>query len=122
MPFQLLGNRVLLRRDRPAPQIGLIWIPEDDQQSSNYATILALGTGLDENDKQPDFPYQVGAKVVIRGLGQGTGTPYRQDGEDLLIVHGLEILGVVEDGPENPEPAPPLSQLAVNVTGEGLDL
>jgi len=74
-----LGNHVLIRRDDPAAQVGLIIIPDSAQKKADRGTVVAVGRGrrAENGNIIPCecavgdvvvFPPQLGAEVTVDGL------------------------------------------------------
>jgi chaperonin GroES len=91
--IQPIGPRVLVKRiDAPKPTSSTIIIPESvDGEKSNFALVLAVGTGVREDIKVAD--------TVV--LAQYCGSPLTTelDGEVLEahMVTEADVLGVLRD-------------------------
>ena len=91
-----LGDRVVVQ---PTPREEMtksgIVLPDTAKEKPQEGTILAVGPGrtLDDGKREP-IDVKEGQKVLY---AKYTGTEFKVDGEDLLIVSQKDILAVVED-------------------------
>ncbi len=89
-----LGQRVLVKRlDEDETSGGGIIIPDTAKEKPQEATIVALGTGKNEEGKEVPFSVTEGDKVLISKYG---GTDIKLDGEEHLILSESDILAIVE--------------------------
>lgn len=101
-----LGRRVLVKREEAKAKVGLIHLPDAVQDKNQEATIVALGTGLDEDgrDVATLFTVKPGDRVLIAKYG---GTDVQHNGEPHVLVSDLDILGIITpsgDGVPNDSP------------------
>ncbi|QRM53218.1 co-chaperone GroES [Sinorhizobium sp. BG8] len=95
MSFRPLHDRVLVRRlDADAKTAGGIIIPDTAQEKPQEGEVVAVGPGArdDSGNLQP-LDLKAGDRVLF---GKWSGTEIRLDGEDLLIMKGSDIMGVIE--------------------------
>ena len=90
-----LGDRVVLRpgSDEKMTKSGIV-IPDTAKERPQEGEILAVGPGrtLDDGSRE-----KLGLKAGERVLyAKYSGTEFKLDGEDLLIVSGKDILAVLE--------------------------
>lgn len=108
-----LGRRVLVKREAADTKVGLIHIPDNSQDKSQEATVVALGTGFDDDGREVSslFAVKPGDRVLIAKYG---GTDVKHDGEPHVILNDLDILGILT----TPEAPPPLSN---RIAGDGVE-
>ncbi len=90
-----LGDRVVLRpgSDEKMTKSGIV-IPDTAKERPQEGEIIAVGPGrtLDDGSRE-----KLGLKAGERVLyAKYSGTEFKLDGEDLLIVSGKDILAVLE--------------------------
>lgn len=95
MKFKPLHDRVLVRRQEAETKTaGGIIIPDTAQEKPATAEVVAVGTGVrDENGKLQPLAVAVGDVVLF---SKWSGTEIKLDGEDLLVVKESDILGILE--------------------------
>jgi chaperonin GroES len=94
MAFQPLQDRVLVRRVAGDEKTkgGLI-IPESAKEKPAEGEIVAVGTGLrDEDGDRIAMDVAVGNRILF---GKWSGTEITLEGEELLIMKESDILGVI---------------------------
>lgn len=95
MNLQPLEDRIVVRpaAAEETTASGLV-IPDTAKEKPQQGEVLAVGEGRfgDDNDRIP-MEVKVGDKVVYSKYG---GTEIAQDGEDLLILAGRDILAIVK--------------------------
>ena len=93
MKIQPLHDRVVLRRI-DAEQSGIIIVPDAAKEESQEGEIIAAGKGkLTKDDKLIPIGVKVGDRVVF---SKYAGTEIKIDGEDFVIMHEKDVLGVIE--------------------------
>jgi len=90
-----LGDRVVIQ---PTPREEMtksgIVLPDTAKEKPQEGMILAIGPGaFDADGKRIAMDVKVGQKVLY---GKYSGTEFKIDDEDLLIVSQKDILAVVE--------------------------
>src|SRR3546814_1406200 len=92
MTFRPLHDRVLIRRvEEDEKSAGGIIIPDSAKEKPMQGEVLAVGPGA-RNDKGQITPLDV--KVGDRILfGKYSGTEFKLDGQDLLILRESDIMG-----------------------------
>ncbi|MCB1406517.1 MAG: co-chaperone GroES [Rhodobacteraceae bacterium] len=94
MAFKPLHDRVLVRRVASDEKTkgGLI-IPESAKEKPAEGEIVAVGTGLrDEDGDRIALDVNVGDRILF---GKWSGTEITLEGEELLIMKESDILGVI---------------------------
>lgn len=88
-----LGNRVLLKliNNEEKTKSGIILKGENDD-SPQYARVVEIGEGLNEDGKEIKMTVQKRDKVVINKY---SGTEIKYDGEDLIIINQNDILAII---------------------------
>ena len=87
---QLLGDRILIRRD-PAPtqtSTGLALPNAGGGEVTNTGTVVAVG----ERSGHPEC-VALGARILFGGF---SGMPVKFNGEDFLVLKGDEIVAILE--------------------------
>jgi chaperonin GroES len=95
MPVRPLHDRVLVKRAEEGEQksaAGII-IPDTAKEKPQRGTVVAVGEGKkDDNGKRIPMDVKEGDEVLF---GKYSGTEVKLDGEELLIMHETDILGVI---------------------------
>ena len=95
MPVRPLHDRVLVKRAEEAEQkssAGII-IPDTAKEKPQRGSVIAVGEGKkDDNGKRIPCDVKAGDEVLF---GKYSGTEVKIDGEEYLIMHETDILGVV---------------------------
>jgi chaperonin GroES len=95
MKFQPLGDRVLVKRSDDADQksAGGIIIPDTAKEKPQRGSIVAVGPGgVSDEGKRTPLEVKEGDVVLF---GKYSGTEIKLDGEEFLIMHESDILGVL---------------------------
>jgi chaperonin GroES len=94
MKFRPLHDRVLVKRvDVETKTAGGIIIPDSAKEKPMQGKILAVGTGIrNEDGTITPLDVKVGDNVLF---GKWTGTEVKLDDEDVLIMKESDILGVL---------------------------
>jgi chaperonin GroES len=95
MRLRPLQDRVLVRRAEPETKTpGGILIPDTVQEKPVEGEIVAVGPGLRGKDGEL-VPMDVnkGDRVLFN---KWSGTEVKLEGEDLMIMKGSDIMGVLE--------------------------
>jgi chaperonin GroES len=89
-----LGDRVLVQRvEAEEKTAGGILLPESAKEKPKEGKIIAIGTGkILESGERAEFSVKVGDRVLFTSYG---GTDVKYDGDDYLIMHESDILGVI---------------------------
>ncbi len=91
-----LGDRVVIQPSarEEMTKSGIV-LPDTAKEKPQEGSILAVGPGrvLDDG-KREAMDVKVGQKVLY---GKYSGTEFKVDGDDLLIVSQKDILAIVED-------------------------
>jgi chaperonin GroES len=99
MPVRPLHDRVLVKRAEEVEQkssAGII-IPDTAKEKPQRGTVIAVGEGKkDDNGKRIALDVKEGDEVLF---GKYSGTEVKIDGEELLIMHETDILGVIAAAP-----------------------
>ena len=95
MAFRPLHDRVLVRRiEAEEKTAGGIIIPDTAKEKPQEGEIVAAGSGArGENGQVTPLDVKAGDRILF---GKWSGTEIKVDGEDLLIMKELDILGVIE--------------------------
>ena len=94
--LQPLGDRVVLKPTarEEMTKSGIV-LPDTAKEKPQEGMILAIGPGaFDADGKRVAMDVKVGQKVLY---GKYSGTEFKIDDEDLLIVSQKDILAVVTD-------------------------
>ena len=96
MKFRPLHDRVVVKRiEEEQKTKGGIIIPDTAKEKPMQGEILAVGPGA-RNEKGDLIP--LGVKAGDRVLfGKWSGTEVKLDGDELLIMKELDIMGVLEE-------------------------
>jgi chaperonin GroES len=99
MHFRPLHDRVLVRRiEAEEKTAGGIIIPDTAKEKPMEGEVVAVGPGArDEAGKLVEIGVQAGDRILF---GKWSGTEFRIEGEDLLIMKESDILGVIEASAE----------------------
>ena len=94
MNFRPLHDRVVVKRIESEEKTrGGIIIPDTAKEKPQEGEIIAVGPGgRDEAGKLTPLDVRVGDKVLF---GKWSGTEVKIDGQDLLIMKEVDIMGVV---------------------------
>ncbi len=95
MKFRPLHDRVVIRRLTSEEKTsGGIIIPDTVQEKPSEGEVIAAGPGA-RNEKGVLTPLDVepGDRVLF---GKWSGTEVKLDGQELLIMNGSDIMGVIE--------------------------
>jgi|TARA_Y100001968_G_C18870102_1_gene486777 chaperonin GroES len=89
-----LGDRVLVQSVEDDEQVkGGIIIPDSAKEKPQQATIIALGTGKNDDDGNAvDFQVKVGDVVLVSKYG---GTEVKFDDEIYQLLREDDILGIL---------------------------
>ena len=95
MKFRPLHDRVVVKRiDAEDKTAGGIIIPDSAKEKPSQGEITAGGPGgRDEAGKLIPIDLKVGDRVMF---GKWSGTEVKIAGEDLLIMKGSEVMGVLD--------------------------
>lgn len=95
MDIRPLYDRVIIKRlDAESVSSGGFILPENAQEKPMQATVVAVGAGK-RNDNGDLIPLdvKVGDKVLFP---KWSGTEFKINGEDLLIVTESDLLAILE--------------------------
>ncbi len=100
MKFRPLHDRVVVRRvDAEEKTLGGIIIPDTAKEKPIKGEVIATGPGArNEQGQIVSLDVREGDRVLF---GKWSGTEVKIDGEELLIMKELDIMGVVEGSPGN---------------------
>ena len=92
--FRPLHDRVVVRRiEAEEKTAGGIIIPDTAKEKPQQGEVIAVGPGgRDETGKLIPIDLKVGDRVLF---GKWSGTEVKLDGDELLIMKGSDIMGVV---------------------------
>ena len=92
--IQPLHDRVILKRIDEGEQVrGGIIIPDSAKEKPQEGEVIAVGLGkYTEDGSRRALDVRAGDRVLF---GKYNGSEIKVDGEDLLIMHEDEILGVI---------------------------
>jgi chaperonin GroES len=92
--IQPLHDRVILKRIDEGEQVrGGIIIPDSAKEKPQEGEVIAVGLGkYKEDGTRRPLDVRTGDRVLF---GKYNGSEIKLDGEDLLIMHEDEILGVI---------------------------
>ncbi len=98
MKFRPLHDRVVVRRlEAEEKTAGGIIIPDTAQEKPMEGEVIAVGPGArDEAGKLVPLDVKEGNRILF---GKWSGTEVKLDGEELLIMKELDIMGIIEGQP-----------------------
>ena len=92
LKFRPLHDRVVVKRIEAKTKGGII-IPDTVKEKPQEGEVVAVGPGgRDENGKLIAMDLKAGDRVLF---GKWSGTEVKLEGEDLLIMKGSDIMGVI---------------------------
>jgi len=96
MKIKPLGDRVIVKPlEEKEVKKGNIIIPDTAKEKPQQGEVIAVGKGkMTEDGKLLPMEVKVGDKVLY---GKYSGTEIKIDGQEYLILHQDDILGIVED-------------------------
>ena len=87
------GERILLRRDDvDSVSAGGIVLPEQAHEKPLTGTVVAVGSGVLENDRRLPIGVEVGERVMVHYCA---GVEVQIDGVEHLVIRESDIVGVV---------------------------
>jgi chaperonin GroES len=96
MKLKPLEDRVIIKavQEEEKTASGIV-LPDTAKEKPMLGEVVAVGDGKWDDDGEKRIPMDVkaGDKVIY---GKYSGTEYKSDGEELLILRASEILAVVE--------------------------
>jgi chaperonin GroES len=94
MSLKPLGDRIVVKAvESESTSAGGIVLPDSAKEKPQRAIVLAVGPGkLLDNGKRSEIDVKVGDEVVYSKYG---GTELKIGGEELIILRGEDILGIV---------------------------
>ena len=104
MKFRPLHDRVVIRRlTADQKTAGGIIIPDTVKEKPSEGEVVAVGPGA-RNDKGDVVPLGLnpGDRVLF---GKWSSTEVKIDGEELIIMNGSDIMGIVESDLEKKKAA-----------------
>ncbi len=95
MKIRPLHDRVIVKRiEEEKKSAGGIVIPDTAAEKPEQGEILAVGKGKkDDNGKLIPVDVKVGDRVLF---GKYSGQTVRVKGDELLVMHEEDIMGVIE--------------------------
>lgn len=95
MHFRPLHDRVVVRRiESEEKSKGGIIIPDTAKEKPQEGKIVAVGKGKYSDDgKLIPIEVKAGDKILF---GKYSGSEFKHEGEDLLILREDDILGIIE--------------------------
>ncbi len=89
-----LGDRVLVQRTEAEEKTaGGILLPESAKEKPKEGKIIAIGDGKQlDNGERSTFSVKAGDKILFTSYA---GTEIKFDGDEYLIMHESDILGVI---------------------------
>ena len=96
MKFRPLHDRVVVKRiDAEEKSAGGIIIPDTAKEKPSQGEVIAVGPGgRDESGKLIPIDVKEGDRVLF---GKWSGTEVKIDGEELLIMKGSDIMGIIDE-------------------------
>jgi len=90
-----LGDRILVKRVKEEERTkGGIIIPDTAKEKPQEGKIVAVGKGKrDDEGKLIPIEVKAGDKILF---GKYSGSEFKLEGEDLLILREDDILGIIE--------------------------
>ena len=95
MNFKPLHDRVVVKRiDTDEKSAGGIIIPDTAKEKPSEGEVLAVGPGeIAEDGKIKPMNVKKGDKILF---GKWSGTEFKLDGQDVLIMKESDIMGILE--------------------------
>ena len=95
MQIRPLHDRVIIKREEEQEVMkGGIVIPDTAKEKPQKGEVIAAGQGkITEDGKLIDLEVKKGDKVLF---GKYSGTEYKSDEEDLIIMREDDILAIIE--------------------------
>jgi chaperonin GroES len=95
MKIKPLGDRILVRRIKEEERTkGGIIIPDTAKEKPQEGKVVAVGKGKYGDDgKLIPIEVKAGDKILF---GKYSGSEFKHEGEDLLILREDDILGIIE--------------------------
>lgn len=92
--FTPLADRVVIKRvEEDNKTAGGIIIPDTAKEKPSQGEVVAVGPGgRDENGKPCTMTVKAGDRVLF---GKWSGTEVKLDGQDLVIMREVDILGII---------------------------
>ncbi|MCS7152037.1 MAG: co-chaperone GroES [Endomicrobia bacterium] len=96
MKVKPLGDRVLVKPlEEKEVKKGNIIIPDTAKEKPQQGEVIAVGKGkVTEDGKLIPMEVKTGDKVLY---GKYSGTEIKIDGQEYLILHQDDILGIIEE-------------------------
>jgi chaperonin GroES len=89
-----LGDRVVVRRVEEDQKVGNLYLPDVAKERPMEGMVVEVGRGrLLENGERIPVDVAVGDKVLF---GKYSGTEFKAQAEELLVLREDEILAVLE--------------------------
>ncbi|MGH7923301.1 MAG: co-chaperone GroES [Candidatus Binatus sp.] len=90
-----LGDRILVKRVKEEERTkGGIIIPDTAKEKPQEGKVVAVGKGKrDDDGKLIPIEVKAGDKILF---GKYSGSEFKLEGEDLLILREDDILGIIE--------------------------
>ncbi|MFH1259190.1 MAG: co-chaperone GroES [Elusimicrobiota bacterium] len=95
MKIKPLGDRVVVKplESKEVNKSGII-IPDTAKEKPQEGEIVAVGEGkVTDEGKRIPLDVKVGQKILF---GKYSGTEIKIEGQDLLIMHQEDILGIID--------------------------
>ena len=95
MEIKPLGDRILVKRIKEEERTkGGIIIPDTAKEKPQEGKVVAVGKGKYGDDgKLIPIEVKAGDKILF---GKYSGSEFKHEGEDLLILREDDILGIIE--------------------------
>jgi chaperonin GroES len=96
MKIRPLDDRIVVKRIEPNEQLkGGLFIPDSAKEKPQEGEVVAVGRGkrLKDGNVAP-VAVKVGDRILF---GKYTGSEVEVDGEEILVMHEDDILGVIEE-------------------------
>ena len=95
--IQPLGNRILVKREKPLEKKGSIFLPESAKDKPKKGEVVALGKGkLDDQGQLQPIALKIGDRVIFGAYaGNEVKTEIQED--DYLILSEEDVLCVIEN-------------------------
>jgi chaperonin GroES len=95
MKIKPLGDRILVKRIKEEERTkGGIIIPDTAKEKPQEGKVVAVGKGkYSEEGKLIPIEVKAGDRILF---GKYSGSEFKHEGEDLLILREDDILGIIE--------------------------
>lgn len=98
-----IHDQILVKQDPPKEKIGMLYVPQGEEEYPPIATVLKVGPGkYDATGQRLPLDVKPGDRVLFKRRGMTALIPDSREGgreewKDVLVLREDDILGVVEE-------------------------